>query len=423
MLAVDRPFSTLAVAMAGINIRFPDDTFKGYFLPYLWGSWRVSELKKVIEQDKGIPAFAQFLYHGNQRLADHRTLGFYQIQQGDVIVLELVGPFLRQFNQRTSTASSQAMSVDEDLAIIPPPADPPRPPDRLQIRVKHPGGYMGPFEVSKDDTVLALKQLLHLREGSLPERQRLLLDGRVLDDARTLDSYGVQTNEVIRMVVSIGGAPNTPTVEADERLIDVLKESSIILDGSVTLVSVLVNHIAKMYREYAACMPGSDFVMVAPPTCTRIRDALKPLLRTCTFSIVDAEGGENADAFIRQLSRRTDTVVKRCFMFLLLPKPRQAVIKKALGILKPGYLCVHSRRGDGLGPMKLSQMGTEALERVATLNPRERTALTSMRLHNLRSIYPSTGKWILQQCTTYKTPEPAEATPAQPYFTAGFLRW
>ncbi|KAM3207475.1 hypothetical protein ACQJBY_062617 [Aegilops geniculata] len=62
---------------------------------------------------------------------------------------------------------------------------------RVQISVMTAAGKVLALDVRTTDTVGHVKKNIHRELGVSPARQRLVLDGKVLQDGRTLASYGV----------------------------------------------------------------------------------------------------------------------------------------------------------------------------------------------------------------------------------------
>ena len=66
------------------------------------------------------------------------------------------------------------------------------------------GGALA-FQTDKYTTVDQFRSMIEDSEGIPPEHQRLIYDGRQLEDGRTLSSYGVQDGSTLHLVLRLRG--------------------------------------------------------------------------------------------------------------------------------------------------------------------------------------------------------------------------
>jgi len=73
------------------------------------------------------------------------------------------------------------------------------------IFVKSLTGKTIPIECELTDTVLSIKEKFHEIEGVPVEEIRLIFGGKQLNDADTLESYAIQTDSIIFVVLRLRG--------------------------------------------------------------------------------------------------------------------------------------------------------------------------------------------------------------------------
>ena len=61
------------------------------------------------------------------------------------------------------------------------------------------------MEVDPQDKVASIKAKLQDREGVQPEEQRLLFQGKQLEDEYTLDDYQIEKNSTVHLVIRVRG--------------------------------------------------------------------------------------------------------------------------------------------------------------------------------------------------------------------------
>lgn len=71
----------------------------------------------------------------------------------------------------------------------------------MQIRVEISSGGSILLEVQPSDSIQQVKQKIQDETGIVPQKQQLYFAGVLLEDGRTLADYGVQSGDVLRLVV------------------------------------------------------------------------------------------------------------------------------------------------------------------------------------------------------------------------------
>ncbi|KAK2643699.1 hypothetical protein Ddye_018894 [Dipteronia dyeriana] len=128
----------------------------------------VLDVKKIIESIISIPSQCMKLSKTEEQLEDWKTLACYDINEGDVLTVEI--------------------------------------PDKFQLSVMINGAIIT-LNVFPSSTVANVKELLSRLNDIPVNRQRIILNGRVLEDSMTLASYSIDKESILHMMLKIGGRP------------------------------------------------------------------------------------------------------------------------------------------------------------------------------------------------------------------------
>ncbi|KAJ7624269.1 ubiquitin-related domain-containing protein [Mycena polygramma] len=88
------------------------------------------------------------------------------------------------------------------------PCNPENDSDCYTIFIKILNGNELSLNVKQSSTISHVKEQIEDQEGISPAQQRLIFDGKQLEDGRTLSYYNINTGDTIRLVLRLRGGSN-----------------------------------------------------------------------------------------------------------------------------------------------------------------------------------------------------------------------
>ena len=131
----------------------------------------IGTIKQKIQDKEGIPPDQQRLVFNGKQLEDDKTIEDYAIEENANIHLVL----------RLRGGGSK------------------------QIFIKTLQGKTMTIEVSDSDTIGTIKQKIQDKEGIPPDQQRLVFNGKQLEDDKTVEDYAIEENANIHLVLRLRG--------------------------------------------------------------------------------------------------------------------------------------------------------------------------------------------------------------------------
>ncbi|XP_031432607.1 polyubiquitin-like isoform X2 [Clupea harengus] len=78
-------------------------------------------------------------------------------------------------------------------------------PAPIQVFLKNEKGQTSTYDVTPGETVTAFKSKVHIRERVPVDQQRLIFEGKQLDDGRTLEDYNIRSESTIYLTLRLRG--------------------------------------------------------------------------------------------------------------------------------------------------------------------------------------------------------------------------
>ena len=119
----------------------------------------IKTVKSLIQNKEGIPPDQQCLMFAGIELEDSSTLNDYRISKESTL----------------------------DLIL------------KIDVRLKMSTGKLLLLELKSTDTVRDVKDKIHVKEGILPDRQRLMFDGKKLEDSCSVGECNIQSNSILNI--------------------------------------------------------------------------------------------------------------------------------------------------------------------------------------------------------------------------------
>lgn len=131
-------------------------------------NYSIKNVKLLIQDKEGIPSDQQCLIFAGIELEDSGTLHDYRISHESTL----------------------------DLII------------KIDVRLKMSTGKLLLLELKSTDTIRDVKDKIHVREGILPDRQRLMFDGKKLEDSCSVGKCKIQSNSILTLEEDHGSRKN-----------------------------------------------------------------------------------------------------------------------------------------------------------------------------------------------------------------------
>lgn len=128
----------------------------------------IKTVKLLVQDKEGIPPDQQCLIFAGIELEDSGTLNDYRISQESTL----------------------------DLIL------------KIDVRLKMSTGKLLLLELKSTDTIRDVKDKIHVKEGILPDRQRLMFDGKKLENSCSVGECNIQSNSILTLEEDHGSRQN-----------------------------------------------------------------------------------------------------------------------------------------------------------------------------------------------------------------------
>jgi ubiquitin C len=163
----------------------------------------IEAIKASLSKNYGIPEHLQRFVNKGNTLHNGRTLADYNINNGNNII-DLVE--LEPLVIKNKIDLNNQFDVNRNME------------GGMNINVRKLDNTTIPLEVESSDTIDAIKERINSKTGIPENVQRLIYNGKQLEDTRTLAEYGIKPDAEIRLVLRLIG-PLEINMEGGMRLV------------------------------------------------------------------------------------------------------------------------------------------------------------------------------------------------------------